>query len=272
MATELIQQHLTIPNVARLALRFDPNKLAADLATLASAHWQAHFNHEIYQGDWSALALRVAVNGHNAIYSDPSATHWADTELLQHCGYFQQVLASFACPLLSVRLLRLEPGAVINEHKDSGLGLALGEIRLHIVVSTNPKVECCIDGNGYQWAAGECWYADFGLTHSFINRGDTDRVHIVLDCRVNDWLLKQLNNAAPGVPYASQAQQADPVIALLEHMPKALRDELFQCHDRDDFIARLSCYLDSINQPITVHELTEIMRKHQREWLEKDIL
>jgi len=261
-----------IPNVARLALNFDPNKLAADLATLAATDWQAHFNHEVYQGDWSAIALRAASNGHNAIYSDPSATHWADTELLQQCSYFQQILAGFTCPLLSVRLLRLAPGAMIKEHKDSGLGLALGEIRLHIVVSTNPKVECWIDGKSYHWAEGECWYADFGLTHSFINRGDTDRVHIVLDCRVNDWLLMQLNNAAPGIPQLSQTQPSDSVIALLEQMPKALRDELFQYHDRDEFIARFSVYLASINQHLAVQELTDIMRKHQREWLEKDIL
>jgi hypothetical protein len=35
---------------------------------------------------------------------------------------------------------------------------------------------------------GECWYNDFNLPHSVANHGTTDRVHLVIDCVLNDWL------------------------------------------------------------------------------------
>lgn len=183
----------------RLPFQFDPAQLAADLALVDKADWQAHFNSSIYQGDWSGVALRAVPGSHMALYSDPSADTWADTALLEQCPAFREILDSFACPLLSVRLLRLGPGAVIKEHKDPMLGLDYGEVRIHVVISTNPDVECCLQGRPYYWAAGECWYADFSCAHSFANRGDTERVHMVLDCQVNDWLralLEQLGAAS----------------------------------------------------------------------------
>lgn len=102
------------------------------------------------------------------------------------------MLGTFRCPLLSVRLLRLGPGALIKEHRDPMLGLDYGEARLHVVVSTNPGVTCRIDGTEQHWAAGECWYADFNRPHSFANRGETERVHLVLDCKADDWLRQLL--------------------------------------------------------------------------------
>lgn len=185
------------PSAQRLPLVFDPEKLQADLAQVSAADWQAHFNQVIYEGDWSAVPLRAVPGSHLAIYSDPAAVGlWADTPLLERCTYFREALARFACPLLSARLLRLAPGAFIKEHRDHALGLAYGEVRIHVVVKTNPGVECRIDGQGYHWAEGECWYADFGKPHSFVNRGATERVHLVLDCTVDDWLLDLLQTPA----------------------------------------------------------------------------
>jgi hypothetical protein len=37
-------------------------------------------------------------------------------------------------------------------------------------------------------AAGEAWYLDLNLPHSVTNHGPTDRVNLVVDCVVNDWL------------------------------------------------------------------------------------
>jgi len=38
--------------------------------------------------------------------------------------------------------------------------------------------------------AGECWYLDLSLPHWVENHGSTDRVHLVIDCDVNEWLRK----------------------------------------------------------------------------------
>jgi hypothetical protein len=200
MAACLSMEITEIPTARRLPFRFDPEQLHADLARVSAEAWQAHFNSAIYEGDWSGVPLRAAPGSHLPIYSDPAAKDWADTPLLESCPHFREALARFACPLLSVRLLRLAPGAAIREHRDYGLGLDCGEVRLHVVVATNPEVECRIDGRSYHWAEGECWYADFGRPHSFANRGETVRVHMVLDCRVNEWLLRLLESPSGPSP------------------------------------------------------------------------
>jgi len=233
-----------IETALRLPFQFDPARLEEDLARINSADWQAHFNNSIYRGDWSGVALRAAPGGHMALYSDPAADTWADTALLEQCPAFKEVLESFACPLTSVRLLRLGPGAIIEEHRDPMLGVDYGEVRIHVVIATNPNVECRLQGRPYHWAAGECWYADFSCTHSFVNRGDTERVHMVLDCKVNDWLrgvLTQLGEASlPRMPLfrpapltiPKQIETLDDWIMLKERVALMRAEKCCLAHER----------------------------------------
>jgi quercetin dioxygenase-like cupin family protein len=37
---------------------------------------------------------------------------------------------------------------------------------------------------------GELWYLDFSQKHRVENNGATDRIHLVMDCKVNDWLVE----------------------------------------------------------------------------------
>ena len=201
----------------RLPFHFDPARLEDDLIRIQNADWQAHFNNSIYQGDWSGIALRAVPGSHLALFSDPAADTWADTALLELCPAFKEILESFSCPLLSVRLLRLGPGAVIKEHCDPMLGLDYGEVRIHVVIKTNPDVECSLQRRPYHWSAGECWYADFSCKHSFTNRGDTERIHMVLDCKVNDWLSALLIGlGADALPKASFTQVELPIPQQIE--------------------------------------------------------
>lgn len=172
----------------RLPLLFDAARLHADLVRVTPQAWAAHFNQRIYDGDWSVAPLRAVPGSPIPTFSIPNEKNLEDTPLLRGCDYFRQVLAAFRCPLLSVRLLRLGAGAQIKEHSDPMLSLDHAEVRIHVVVATNPGVECRIDGVSQHWAAGECWYADFTKPHSFVNRGDSERVHMVLDCLLDDWL------------------------------------------------------------------------------------
>ncbi|MBE0620242.1 MAG: aspartyl/asparaginyl beta-hydroxylase domain-containing protein [Burkholderiales bacterium] len=180
------------PSALRLPLQFDAARLHADLARVPQEAWQNHFNQRIYEGDWSVVPLRAVPGSPIPIFSIANETDQEDTPLLRSCDYFRQVLAAFQCPLVSVRLLRLGAGALIKEHCDPMLSLDHAEVRIHVVVATNPDVECRIDGVSHHWAAGECWYADFSKPHSFANRGETERVHMVLDCVLDDRLRELL--------------------------------------------------------------------------------
>jgi hypothetical protein len=44
-------------------------------------------------------------------------------------------------------------------------------------------------------APGEGWYLRLSDPHTVANRGDTDRVHLVIDARMNDWLAEQMSLA-----------------------------------------------------------------------------
>lgn len=183
-----------MPESARLALRFDPQRLQADLRRLASGVWTPHFNTSFFEGDWSGIVLRGSRADRGLFASGAGTGEFASTEALQACPYFQEVLAAFQCPLKSARLLRLASGSVIREHSDFDLGEELGEVRLHVPVVTNPQVEFYLAGKRVAMDAGECWYLDLSLPHRVQNRGASERVHLVVDCVVNAWLRHLIHN------------------------------------------------------------------------------
>lgn len=116
--------------------------------------------------------------------------------LLAGCPYLCELLATFHCPQQAVRLLRLKAGSAIKEHRDHELGFENGEIRLHLPVMTNPEVEFVLAVNRVVVSEGECWYLNFNLPHRVANCGATDRIHLIIDCVVNDWLRQLLLAAA----------------------------------------------------------------------------
>jgi hypothetical protein len=186
----------------RLPLAFDPHRLAADLATLAQSEWTAHFVSANYTGNWSVLPLRAPAGVDHPILriaSHPGVEDWQDTEALAACGYFRAVLAAFDCPIGAARLMRLTPGSSILEHRDADLAAEFGTARLHIAVATNPDVDFRLNAARVIMRAGECWYLRLADPHSVVNGGTSDRVHLVIDASVNDWLRRQLALAAPTV-------------------------------------------------------------------------
>ena len=43
---------------------------------------------------------------------------------------------------------------------------------------------------------GECWYLNANLPHRVTNNSNRDRIHLVIDCEVNDWLKNMINSSA----------------------------------------------------------------------------
>lgn len=173
----------------RLPFRFDPARLASELARVEPGEWIEHVNRHDYAGRWSGAALRSV--GGDPAHLIPDAAEsavWADTPLLGRCDAFREVFDTFRCPLRSVRLLNLHAGSHIAEHVDGATEFEQGEVRLHVPVTTNDAVAFHVDGARIVMAPGECWYVNVNLPHRVDNDGSTDRVHLVLDCRVNAWL------------------------------------------------------------------------------------
>jgi ribosomal protein S18 acetylase RimI-like enzyme len=186
-----------MPDAVKLPFQFEVARLQADLSCVTADEFVPHFNTAYYQGDWSAVPLRSVDGRTDQIYPDPTAKNsFADTPLLARCAYIREVLATLNCPLQAVRFLRLKAGSVIKEHRDHELGFEDGEIRLHIPVITNPEVEFVLNLVRVVMNEGECWYLNVNQPHHVANRGATDRIHLVIDCVVNDWMRDLLLAAA----------------------------------------------------------------------------
>ena len=178
----------------RLPLGLDPDRLRADLEAV-DRDWIDHLVRQNYEGNWSVLPLRHTAGATHPvmmIYSDPTATEFVDGPLLEQTPAFRELLAQFHCPLHAVRLMRLTPGSVIKPHRDHDLAAEWGVARIHIPITTNPHVEFLLNGTPLAMAPGEAWYLRLADEHTVANRGITDRVHLVIDCIVDDWLAAML--------------------------------------------------------------------------------
>jgi hypothetical protein len=193
MATAKVQS--VLPDRIRLPFAFDPAPLAADIAALERGDFTTHFVTQNYEGDWSALALRASACAKHPIqmiYSPPDAVDFVDTPWRARMPAISAVLDAFACPVHSVRLMRLAAGSVIKEHADLDLDAADGSARIHVPIVTNPDVDFRLNGVRVPMAPGEAWYLRLADPHSVVNGGETARVHLVIDAVVDDWLLRQL--------------------------------------------------------------------------------
>jgi mannose-6-phosphate isomerase-like protein (cupin superfamily) len=151
--------------------------------------WLAHYNKVQYSGEWTALPLR-SPNGDltNPIAESFFGAEFKDTQLLNSLPSLVKLMENLKCEKFSVRLLNLKAGAYIKPHKDHDLSFENGEARLHFPIFTNENVKFYLEDSLLTMKEGDCWYINANLTHQVFNDGLTDRIHLVIDCKVNDWL------------------------------------------------------------------------------------
>lgn len=180
--------HFMITAFLKLPFHFSEEKLLSDLEICKSYNFTSHFNKNDYSGEWTSIALRSQNGEVDNIFALPQGEEkYKDTQLLQECHYFREIVDSFECEKESIRLLNLKPGSVIKEHTDYNLGYEDGIFRIHIPITTNEKVHFFINSNEIKMLPSECWYGNFNLPHSVRNDGETERIHLVMDCLRNDW-------------------------------------------------------------------------------------
>jgi quercetin dioxygenase-like cupin family protein len=132
------------------------------------------------------------------LYPDPNPQgDWEDTEILVASPALGAAVGAFECEKTSVRLLRLGPGASVREHTDYSLGYDDGEVRFHVPVQTSPEAVFELEGRPIEMLPGESWYVDFNLRHRVANGADEPRIHLVIDCVVNDWVTRTLEAGNP---------------------------------------------------------------------------
>ena len=75
---------------------------------------------------------------------------------------------------------KLLAGGVITPHVDKHPSFHHGH-RIHIPITTNPRVRFMIDGQPYQFKLGEAYEINNQKTHSVMNKGSEDRITFIFD-------------------------------------------------------------------------------------------
>jgi hypothetical protein len=158
----------------QLPLRFDAQRLAAEMERWGEALWRDH--PQKYPGN-SMLPL-IAANGDAGDESFDGAM--APTPELRQSPYMQQVLSSFGAVLGRSRLMRLAGQAEVSPHTDGGYYWA-ERVRIHVPIRTQPTVRFVCGGETIHMAEGECWIFDTSRQHMVFNDATEQRVHLVAD-------------------------------------------------------------------------------------------
>ncbi len=191
-----------LPPFARIDCTLLLAALQDEVRGLLDAPWYDHVNQRDYRGGWDVLPLRCQrqhLQAHPLLQSFAIAAgdDWQDLPVLDDRPALRGVLAQLACPLQSVRLMRLKAGSEIRPHRDHGLGADHGQARLHLPILSSDDVSFLVDGQPVPMRPGELWYFDADRRHEVHNRGQEDRVNLVIDCVANPWLLERLRAGAP---------------------------------------------------------------------------
>lgn len=147
-------------------LRFDPERLRADVERLGQEPW----HQRAYGSKWTDISL----------------INHGEHPMLRDCPAFLEIKDAFPAPVLDMVLARIDAGGWIKEHRDFSGGTPMGVGRFHIPIVTDPKVEFMVDGDKLYLAPGEVWNLDTSYVHSVTNRSDVDRIHLIIDVRLND--------------------------------------------------------------------------------------
>jgi hypothetical protein len=118
---------------------------------------------------------------------------WPDIEVRKEPGW--ERLADVAIPVMHdiidrcypkggsiIRAMaaRLLVGGKIRPHRDSHPSFHHGH-RIHVPITTNPRVRFIIDGRPYRFEVGQAYELNNQLTHSVANKGTEDRISFIFD-------------------------------------------------------------------------------------------
>lgn len=185
---------------SRLPVSVDLTLLLQALAQIDSTAWTAHFNTGYYQGDWSGVALIAPADAW--VELGPGSGAAVKRQAWIEDVRWATALSGLDLDIRTARLLRLGPCGRIHEHRDYDLDGPEADRRLHIPLLSPPEVDFMLDGQRIPMQAGELWFLDLARRHSVDNWGSAERVHLVLDCRPNDWLIRQIDAGLASTPVA----------------------------------------------------------------------
>ena len=153
---------------------------------------------------------------------EPYKSHHNNVPLrgvLDYTPYFKEIFDSFKTEITSFRLLRRKADSSYGLHEDKDMGDDIKRFQIPIV--TNSDCWLCVthydkisEGwteensytmedfgrrfkgryDSYQLQPGVMHHFDTTKIHTLFNEGDTDRITLLIDTKVNDWLENWIEN------------------------------------------------------------------------------
>jgi len=181
----------TVNDRIKLPFTFDVDKMIAEVEAIG-------LNNFIY---YNVLPLRSPAHMVDPSlpfpppaddYADGSWTDWLDTPELKKSPYLTSIVDTFRehTKVTLVRVLRLQAGSIVAEHKDETLGLEIHKsvIRLTIPIIRDEGVDFFLGGEPVLMKPGECWYMQLTKPHKVVNNSSRDRINLTVDMIPNKWI------------------------------------------------------------------------------------
>ena len=163
---------------------YDTEALRAAVLALPADAWSDPYRQQTYDVHHNTESVLM-------VFTDGSG--WPDIEIRKEAGW--DMLAPTALPLMHqiigdhypaggtiVRAVaaKLVAGGVIKPHRDSHPSFHFGH-RIHIPLSTNPRVRLFLDGRPYRFSLGSVYEINNQMQHSVSNKGVEDRITFIFD-------------------------------------------------------------------------------------------
>lgn len=169
-------------NALRLPFSFDVSQILEEIGKFDKEDYYNIYNPSVEPDTlWSKHLIEPIGGPETTITFAPNAS-------LQQCPYLNSILDHFQCEKETFRIHLLDGHSTIKAHRDIGYSFEHGFVRLHIPIQTNDQVKLLVNGEYVNMQIGECWYCNFHETHEVRNEGEATRIHLIMDCKVNDWL------------------------------------------------------------------------------------
>jgi hypothetical protein len=118
---------------------------------------------------------------------------WPECEVSQQPGWarfselavpvMHEIIGKWYPPggtIIRAMAARLLAGGRIVPHRDAHPSFAAGH-RIHVPITTNPRVRFMIDGRPCPMEIGQCYEINNQKVHSVMNKGETDRINFIFD-------------------------------------------------------------------------------------------
>lgn len=163
----------------------DSGALIAAIAKAGAKDWEANkHRQQTYDAHHSTQSL-VMLFSETKDWPHITVNREAGWDILAETAQplIDQIIAAHYPPgglVMRAMAARLPPGDVIKPHVDTHPSFSHAH-RIHIPVTTNPRVRFSLDGRPHQLQVGQAYEINNQLMHSVINRGKEDRINFIFD-------------------------------------------------------------------------------------------